>query len=895
VKVRYSRLRFIFGVCSFILLAISVVTSGFRVLGASGVAHKPQKNPKLSTPLVLLSLSVKQDNARPAAAVPVSPPAGFSTEALPKPLRDAIHARQMRVTNNGEVQVYIEVSAIDSQSLSELRSFGVTVQVIGNSKPDKSHGEVLTKVPTVQGLLPITMINQVSALPFVRYIRLPDYGFKNTGSVDSQGDQILQAAQVHAQFGVDGTGIRVGVISGGIGGIFAAGCTSCGPTTATPSPITTGDLPSATGTRNSTGVLVSARGGITAQSFRADSDLEDTADPDGPAGVNAEGTAMLEIVHDLAPGAQLFFANGGTGLEFEQAVNFLASHTDVVVDDISFFTPPFDGTSAISTNTATALNTDSNSIRGYFTAVGNFAQDHYSGQFVDSGIDGTSITGEAGHLHSFQAVPNVTTDNGSFGSSVFDPLEVPPAGVVQVFLAWNDPNGTSTNDYDLFLVPLRCPNGFAAALLPRPPCTISGLPVGSSTDSQTGSQDPTEVAVFQNSTNSPVAVGIVIQNVNNAAASRTFDVFIAGSLSDGPNPDHNFNTVSGSVPAEGDAGGSPVSVVSAGAIDQTQCSGPGNCSGSVEPYSSQGSTEATPQVASRMKPDVTATDDVSVTGAGGFGMNGTNTTATGGCAIGETPCFFAGTSAAAPHAAAIAALVLQALSGSSLKPATERANLRNFLTSTALPLTGISGTVPNNIEGFGLLDAFSAVKAALPSGSFSASLNPTMVNIAAAGQSATSTITVTGSGGFARSVSLACSVSPLPVNDPPTCFVTPSSVALSATTTSGTATVRIATTAGLRGALPPANPQNKPNYFTASAGLALAGIFLLAVFRPRERWAAALGLVVLVFLGVVLSCCGGHGGSSQINFGTPSGDYTVTVTASGGGTTQSTSVSLTLQ
>ena len=64
------------------------------------------------------------------------------------------------------------------------------------------------------------MITQVSALPFVRYIRLPDYGFTNTGSVTSQGDQILQAAQARAQFGVDGTGIRVGVISDGIGGIF---------------------------------------------------------------------------------------------------------------------------------------------------------------------------------------------------------------------------------------------------------------------------------------------------------------------------------------------------------------------------------------------------------------------------------------------------------------------------------------------------------------------------------------------------------------------------------------------------------------------------------------------------------------------------------------------------
>ncbi len=66
---------------------------------------------------------------------------------------------------------------------------------------------------------------------------------------------------------------------------------------------------------------------------------------------------MLEIVHDLAPGAQLYFANAGDGtsLSFEQAVNFLAANTDVVVDDISFLgSVPYDGTSAVSTNTATA-------------------------------------------------------------------------------------------------------------------------------------------------------------------------------------------------------------------------------------------------------------------------------------------------------------------------------------------------------------------------------------------------------------------------------------------------------------------------------------------------------------------------------------------------------------
>lgn len=704
-----------------VFLSTSFAANGFPIFGETEFGHRPQKNPKLSTPLFLLSLNVKQETTRPAVAEQVRPPEGFSKETLPKPLQDAMHAGQLHITKNGEVQVYIEVSAIDTQNLDELRSFGVTVQIIGEPKPDKSKGEVLTKVPTVQGLLPVTMINQVSELPFVRYIRLPDYGFTNTGSIESQGDAILQAQAARTQFGVAGTGIRVGVISGGIGGIFATGCTTCGPATQAPSPITLGDLPSATGTRDSNGILVSVTGGIIAQSFPASSpDLEDHAQPDGPAGVNAEGTAMLEIVHDLAPGAQLYFANGNTGLSFEQAVNYLAANTDVVVDDIGFPTLPLDdGTDPISTNTATALNTDTNPIRGYFTAVDNFAQDHYEGQYVDSARDGTSITGQAGDLHLFQAVSAVTVDNGNFGSSIADPATIPPSGTIIVSLTWNDPANTSSNDYDLFLVPLSCSGFSSTNRLPLPPCSISGAPLASSKNPQTGTQPPMETLSYTNPSASSIAVGIAIQNVNNGAAPRTFDMFIAGALSDGANPDHNFNTLSGSVPAEGDAGGSPVSVVSVGAIDQTQCTTQGNCIGSVEPYSSQGPTEATPQAAARMKPDVTATDDVAVTGAGGFGMNGTNGSSTGGCAIGETPCYFAGTSAAAPHAAAVAALTLQAapclLASSTVnKPATARANLRNFITSTAGALPGIPQAVPNNIEGFGLVNALAAITATLP-------------------------------------------------------------------------------------------------------------------------------------------------------------------------------------
>ncbi|MHB8640533.1 MAG: S8 family serine peptidase, partial [Candidatus Acidiferrales bacterium] len=759
------------------------------------------------------------------------------------------------------------------QNLGELRSFGVTVQIIGEPKPDKTKGEVLTKVPTVQGLLPVTMISQVSALPFVRYIRLPDYGFTNTGSVESQGDAILQATTARSQFGVDGTGIRVGVISGGIGGIFATGCTTCGPTTATPSPINLGDLPNATGARNSSGILTSVSGGITAQSFPVSSaDLENHAQPDGPLGVNAEGTAMLEIVHDLAPGAQLYFANpaGGTSLSFEQAVDYLAANTDVVVDDIAFFssdagnTFPFDGSSSVSTNTATDLNTDTNRIRGYFTAVANQAFDHWGEPWTDSGKNltlscpassgGTSTTGD---VQLFQATAN-TKDAGSLGPYLADPLTVPNGATVNVLLNWNDSSSGSSNDYDLFLYLIQ-----SNTLVSPLQCSINP---------QTGTQPPIEELTYQNTSGATQEVGILIQNVGNLAAARNFDMFVQGI---GNGKDLNFYTPSGSVPAESDAGGSPVSVVSVGAIDQTQCTAQGNCTGSVESYSSQGPTEATPQAAARMKPDVTATDDVAVTGAGGFGMNGTNGTSTGGCAIGETPCFFAGTSAAAPHAAAIAALTLQAapclLSSSSVnKPATARANLRNFLTGTAVPLPGISQAAPNNIEGFGLLNTLAAITATLPS--VNAGASQTVNGVSASGAS----VTLNGS-----------------ATDPDSCPVTLSWVGSCGTASSASASVMCpvgndtetltASNGGVMASLPTSTVQITVSDFSVSTSQPTASVKA----GSAATYTVSVGQQFGAFTNPVSLACSGLPSLTSCSFSPPS------VTPGSGSTTSTLTISTT--
>jgi hypothetical protein len=86
----------------------------------------------------------------------------------------------------------------------------------------------------------------------------------NVGARTSQGDITHRANVARSRYGVDGTGIKIGVLSDGVVNLATAKLT--------------GDVP------------------------------DDVVVLPGQTGVGDEGTAMLEIIHDLAPGAKLFFA-----------------------------------------------------------------------------------------------------------------------------------------------------------------------------------------------------------------------------------------------------------------------------------------------------------------------------------------------------------------------------------------------------------------------------------------------------------------------------------------------------------------------------------------------------------------------------------------------------------
>jgi hypothetical protein len=671
----------------FPVTVLAVVLIGLVGIQRSDVSAQADLS-KLTTVLAELARSIPQEDPQsvPQRLSSVKP---LSVETLPKSVQDAMHGRKLRINVDNEVQVYVLLHDVSDESVRQLTASGATIEMT-----DRTGRRVQARVP-------VARLQAVAALPFVDFVRLPSYAVRRVGAVTTEGDAILHADAARRELSVDGTGVKIGVISDGLKGVFATGCTTCRGVAG--GPIATGDLPDSIGTRNSRGVLTASTGGITGRSFQANGDLEGLP-PAAPVcafpGAGAEGTALLEVVHDLAPGAQLSFANADTDLSFALAVNFLASTNDVVVDDLGFFGEASDGTSRVSRNTASALNNPSFRIRSYITSVGNSADEHYIGDYVDSGLDAASTSGvvNPGHLHLFRQTDD-TTDVLGLGEQPYNVISLPTNGEVAIFLTWDDPFGASSNNYDLYLVQQS-----------------TGRVVAKSTDPQNGTQDPSEFIDYTN-TGAPDVFRILVQNVRDQAKPKSLNLFsfapecaVAGprSLAENRHERHNFNTATRSVTAQSDAGGDPVGVISVGAICSASATAVAAFAGSAAPDEScQDRTNSTieffssigPTTDGRVKPDVAAIDGVGVTGAGRF----------------ENPFF--GTSAAAPHVAGIAGLLLQSVpclradADGALDAAAARARLRSLIVTGAVAM---SDAAPDNVFGSGRADALASLRMALP-------------------------------------------------------------------------------------------------------------------------------------------------------------------------------------
>jgi hypothetical protein len=176
----------------------------------------------------------------------------------------------------------------------------------------------------------------------------------------------------------------------------------------------------------------------------------------------------------------------------------------------------------------------------------------------------------------------------------------------------------------------------------------------------------------------------------------------------------------------------------------------------------------------------------------------------------------------------------------------------------------------------------------------------------APGASATSTVTVNTTNGYVGTVTIgSCTLTSGPTNqsgNAPACAVgSANSVNLTSTTTSGTVTVSVSTTAATSGALVrPALGRNNELTLAGLGGAALALLALLGIPKQRRAIRSILGmLAVVLMLGGLAACGGGGGGGSSgggggsggggtSNPGTAAGTYTFTVSGTGSDTAKTT-------
>ena len=267
----------------------------------------------------------------------------------------------------------------------------------------------------ITGFFPIANLTKLdSLLTLVNYVRPYYPPINNVGLTTSQGDKAMRSDSARKAFHIDGTGIKIGVISDSYNKL-------------------NGDVDYASSN---------------AKRDVDNDDLPGTGNSDNPNPVNVildypfgassdEGRAMLQIVHDIAPKAKLDFRTGFISAgDFALGIKEMQQDScDVIVDDVTYITEPYfqDGVVSRAVNYVKCKGVS------YFTAAGNYGVGSYEGMFNPA----TAPTGITGNAH-------------DFGGTIFQSVTLAP-GSYTIVLQWDDSIYSlkqlpgAKNDFDIYL------------------------------------------------------------------------------------------------------------------------------------------------------------------------------------------------------------------------------------------------------------------------------------------------------------------------------------------------------------------------------------------------------------------------------------------------------------
>ena len=401
-------------------------------------------------------------------------------------------------TSNDRVRVIIEASDVQL-AMRSATALGADVE--------------RTAGPLVQVLVAPGQLRALAQEPGVRLLRPP-----LTHREDAVTDEAVATTNATSwqAAGIAGQGVKVAIIDGGFADYAAAQAT--------------GDLPSSL-------TVVDDCGGLVASS--------------------SHGTAVAEVVHKMAPAAQLILICISTEVDLAAAETYAKSVGVAIINHpVSWYNSSRgDGSGGAGTPDAIAADAQANGIL-WVNSAGNDALDHWSGKFVPT--------------------PNYPDWNWFGGSSAANGLYVSSGATACALLKW-DAWPATTQDYDLYIAD-----------------SAGNVIASSANDQTTSAQAPTEDACFTN-------YGATSQDfyalIYRYSASQTprFDLFVLGS------EPIQFQVAAGSVT---EPASSPRTLAVGAACWSAT---------SVEPFSSQG-----PTIDGRVKPDLTGPDQVSTATYGSY-------------------------------------------------------------------------------------------------------------------------------------------------------------------------------------------------------------------------------------------------------------------------------------